>query len=331
MINKIKARITGLSSYLPETILSNKDLEKMVETSDEWIVTRTGIKERRIANAEETTSVMGFLAAQKALMKAHLNRDQIDMILVATMTPDHITPSTAALIQSKLEAKNAAACDLQAACTGFIYTLSMAKAYIESGLYKHILVIASEKMSSVIDYKDRNTCVLFGDGAVAAVVSHEGEGLILDAISLGADGDLADLIKIPAGGSKAVATHETIDKGLHYLQMNGKEVFKHAVRKMSSAALESLKMAHLSKEEITWLIPHQANLRIIDAISDHLAFPKEKIYKTLHKFGNTSGASVGIALDCLIEEKGLSKNDSILMVAFGAGLTWGALVLKKDF
>jgi 3-oxoacyl-[acyl-carrier-protein] synthase-3 len=325
----IKARITGLSSYLPESVLSNRDLEKMVDTSDEWILTRTGIKERRIARSDEYSSSMGFEASKKALIEARLNADELDMILVATMTPDYISPSTAALIQSKLQAEKAAACDLQAACTGFIYALSVAKAYVESGIYNHVLVVASDKMSSLVDYKDRNTCVLFGDGAVAAVVSNTGDGLAIDAVCLGADGNLAELLMVPAGGSKQPATEETVSQGLHYLKMAGKEVFKHAVRRMGFAANESLKKAGLTKDDISWVIPHQANLRIIDAIGMHLSIPSDKIYKTLHKFGNTSGSSVGIALHHLIEEKGLSKDERVLMVAFGAGLTWGSLILTK--
>lgn len=329
---KIKARITGLASYLPTKVLSNFDLEKMVDTSDEWITSRTGIKERRIAGEEEFSSTMGTHAAKEALKKANLTADSIDMVLVATMTSDYISPSTAALIQTALGAKRAAACDIQAACTGFIYAISMAKAYVESGMYQNVLVVASEKMSSFIDYKDRNTCVLFGDGAVAAVVCNDGSGLLIDYVCLGSDGSLAELLMIPAGGSKTPATEETIAKGLHYLKMNGKELFKHAVRRMGAASIDALAKTNLSKDQIDWLVPHQANLRIIDAIKTNLQFPDEKIYKTLHKFGNTSGSSVGIALDCLIEEKGLLDGQRALLVAFGAGLTWGALILtKKEF
>lgn len=326
---KIKARITGLASYLPKKVLSNFDLEKMVETSDEWITSRTGIKERRIAAEDEFSSTMGTIAAKDALKKANLQAEDIDIVLVATMTPDYISPSTAAIIQAAIGATKAAACDLQAACTGFIYAISMAKAYIESGIYRNVLVVASEKMSSFIDYKDRNTCVLFGDGAVAAVVTNEGSGLFIDYVSLGADGNLSELLIVPAGGAKTPASQETLSKGLHYLKMNGKELFKHAVRRMAAASIEALDKANISKDEIDWLVPHQANLRIIDAIRAQLGFPVEKIYKTLHKFGNTSGSSVGIALDCLIEDKGLTDGQRVLLVAFGAGLTWGALILTK--
>jgi len=326
---KIKARITGLASYLPKKVLSNFDLEKMVETSDEWITSRTGIKERRIAAEDEFSSTMGTIAAKEALKKANLQAIDIDIVLVATMTADYISPSTAAIIQAAIGATKAAACDLQAACTGFIYAISMAKAYVESGMYRNVLVVASEKMSSFIDYKDRNTCVLFGDGAVAAVVTNEGSGLFIDYVSLGADGNLTELLIIPAGGAKTPPSEETLSKGLHYLKMNGKELFKHAVRRMAAASIEALDKTNISKDEIDWLVPHQANVRIIDAIRTQLGFPVEKIYKTLHKFGNTSGSSVGIALDCLIEDKGLTDNQRVLLVAFGAGLTWGALILTK--
>ncbi len=329
MANKVNARITALSSYLPEKILTNLDLEKMVETSDEWIVTRTGIKERRIASQEEFSSTMGAFAAKKALLKAKIDPNDLGMILVATMTPDYISPSTAALIQSMIKAKNAAALDVQAACTGFIYALSIAKAYVESGMYAHVLVVASEKMSSVMDYTDRNTCILFGDGAVAAIVSNAGAGLAIDTVCLGADGDLANLIMVPAGGSKMPASHESVSQNLHYLKMEGREVFKAAVRRMAFAANEALQKANLAKENISWFIPHQANVRIINAISENLTIPSEKIYKTLHKFGNTSASSVGIALDYLLEEKEVNIGENLLLVAFGAGLTWGAMVLTK--
>ncbi|HRD55360.1 MAG TPA: beta-ketoacyl-ACP synthase III [Parachlamydiaceae bacterium] len=325
----IKARIIGLSSYLPEKVLTNHDLEKMVETSDEWIVSRTGIKERRIASPEESASFMGVFAAKKALENASLKAENIDLILVATMTPDYISPSTAALVQKELGAKDAAAFDMQAACSGFIYGLSMAKAYVESGIYQNVLLVATEKMSSFIDYEDRNTCILFGDGAAAAVIGNRGSGFLIDTVTLGADGSLFDLIIVPGGGSKKPTSKDTLDKKLHYLKMEGREVFKAAVRRMGAAAISALEKAKIKKEEISWFIPHQANVRIIDAIAANLQFPDEKIYKTVDRFGNTSGSSVAIALDCLIQEKGILKGEHLLMVAFGAGLTWGATILTK--
>lgn len=322
-----KARIISTGSYLPKKILSNSDLEKMVDTSDEWIVTRTGMKERRLAAEDEPTSEMGFQAAKKAIEKACIDVEKIDLILFATLTPDYPFPSTACLIQARLGAFNAAAVDLQAACTGYIYALSQAKAYIESGMYRSILVVASEKLSSIVNYQDRATCVLFGDGAAACIVAAEGKGLFISDVCLGADGRLAELLIIPAGGSKKPASIETVQANQHYLQMDGKELFKYAVRKMEMAAKNCLESASLTKEQIKWLIPHQANMRIIEAIAKRFDVPMERVFLTLHKYGNTSASSVGIALDELLQENNLEERDNILLVAFGAGLTWGATVL----
>lgn len=322
-----KARIISTGSYLPKKILSNSDLEKMVDTSDEWIVTRTGMKERRLAAEDEPTSEMGFQAAKKAIEKVGLDVENIDLILFATLTPDYPFPSTACLIQARLGAFNAAAVDLQAACTGYIYALSQAKAYIESGMYRSILVVASEKLSSIVNYQDRATCILFGDGAAACIVAAEGKGLFVSDVCLGADGRLAELLIIPAGGSKKPASVETVQANQHYLQMDGKELFKHAVRKMEMAAKNCLENASLTKEQIKWLIPHQANMRIVEAIAKRFDVPMERVFLTLHKYGNTSASSVGIALDELWQENDLEAGDNILLVAFGAGLTWGATVL----
>ncbi len=325
-----KARIIGMGSYLPQKILTNQDLEKIVETTDEWIVSRTGMKERRIAGPEEPPSMMGFRAAQKALEESKLKAEDIDMILVATMTPDYITPSTSAIVQAQLGASRAAALDIQAACTGFLYGLSVAKAYIESKLYRHVLVIATEKLSTIVNYKDRNTCVLFGDGASAAVVSDKGEGFSLDSFCLGADGELAQLLIIPAGGACQPPSAESVAQGLHFLRMDGKEVFKHAVRRMSAAAKECIAKAGLTEDQINWLVPHQANIRIIEAIAKSFNIPSEKVYKTVHKYGNTSASSVAIALEELIHEEEIQLGERILLVGFGAGLTWGAAVLTKE-
>lgn len=327
----MKAKIIGTGSYLPKRILSNADLEKMVDTSDEWIVSRTGMKERRIAAEGEHTSEMGVKAALLAIEDAGLKPEEIDFILVATLTPDYLFPSTACLIQSRIGAKNAAGADIQAACTGYLYLLSMAKAFVESGMYKNILVIAAEKLSSITNYKDRSTCVLFGDGAAASVVSSQGEGLTIQSIQLGADGDQAELILMPAGGCRAPASETTVANGDHYIKMSGNEVFKHAVRRMETACKECLDQAGLNETEISWLIPHQANMRIIDAIGkrfEHL--PLERIFKTVHKYGNTSASSVGIALDELLKSGPMKKGEKILLTAFGAGLTWGAGVLSKE-
>lgn len=328
--NRPTARIIGTGSYVPEKVLTNQDLEKMVDTNDEWIVSRTGMKERRIARHDEFTSDMGAAAAKKALEASQVPAANLDLILFATHTPDYVFPSTASLIQAHLGASKAAALDIQAACTGYLYVLGMAKAFIESGIYKNILIVAADKVSSIVNYKDRNTCILFGDGASAAVISSEGKGLTIGDVSLGSDGELAKLVILPAGGSRQPATQETIDCNLHYLQMEGKEVFKHAVRRMESASKEALEKAGLKETEISWLIPHQANMRIIEALAKRFQVPMEKVFITIHKYGNTSASSVGIALDELLRQNSVQKGENILLTAFGAGLTWGASVLTHE-
>lgn len=329
MKKTLQARITGMGSYLPQRVMSNKDFESLVDTSDEWIFSRTGIKERRVAGPTEFTSDMGTAAAKAALKDAGVEPNDIDLILVATMTPDYISTATGALIQANLKAENAAAVDMQAACTGFLYILSMAKAYIESGMYRRILLVASEKMSTYVDYTDRTTSILFGDGAAAAIISNEGEGLAIDTICLGADGNLAQLVIVPGGGVRHPPSKESIAAGLHFFKMEGKEVFKHAVRRMTAAAKECLAKTGLRDDQVSWLVPHQANLRIMDAIAKGFNIPAERMYKTVHKYGNTSASSVAIALDELLKEHQLVKDEHILLVAFGAGLTWGAAILTK--
>lgn len=323
-----KARIIGTGSYLPERVLTNLDLEKMVDTSDEWIVSRTGMKERRIAAEDEFPSGMGVKAAKEALEAAKIDREKIDLIIVATLTPDYIFPSTAALVQAELGI-SAPALDVQAACTGFLYGLSIAKGFIESGMYKNILLIASEKLSSIVDYSDRSTCVLFGDGAAASIISHEGEGFEIKGISLGADGCAADLLIQEGGGSRNPASARTVEERKHYISMQGQGVFKNAVRRMESAAEECLEQTGMSKDQIDWLVPHQANERIIDAVAKRFDVSDSKVFKTIHKYGNTSASAVAIALDELICEKEIKKGDHLLLVAFGAGFTWGASILKK--
>lgn len=329
MTTSKKACITGIASYLPDRVLTNADLEKMVQTSDEWIVSRTGMKERRIAARDECPSDMGAKAANKLLESLGRSAEEIEFIIVATMTPDSLSPSTSTLLQAKIGAVNAAAMDIQAACTGFIYGLSIAKAFIESGIYKNILVVASEKVSSFVDYTDRNTCVLFGDGASAAWIEASREGLCIESISLGADGEQAHLGVIPAGGSRKPATLETVKGHEHYVKMEGKELFKHAVRRMAAAAQTCLKKANLKESDISWVVPHQANIRIIDAVGKTFSIKEDRIYKTVHKYGNTSASSISIALNELLNEHELVQGELILLAAFGFGLTWGAAVLKK--
>lgn len=329
MADKTIASLVALASYLPEHVMTNADLEKMVETSDEWIVSRTGIKERRIAGADETTATMGAKAAEKLLAQLGKSVDEIDLILVATMTPDYLAPSTAALIQSSLGAKRAAAMDVQAACSGFLYGLQTSKAFVESGIYKNVLFISSEKMSAFIDYTDRNTCVLFGDGASAAWISGENKGLRIESVSLGADGDYPTLAWVPAGGAKRPPTLETVQERAHFFKMEGKELFKHAVRRMASAAEECLKANDTALSEIRWIVPHQANARILDAVAKAFELDPSAVYRTVQKYGNTSASSIPIALGELVEENNLPAGEPILLVAFGAGLTWGAALLRK--
>lgn len=329
-MKKPAARIIGTGSYLPQTILSNQDLEKIVDTSDEWIVSRTGMKERRLAGATEYTSDMGYHAAKKAIDAANIDPQEIDFILFATLTPDYMFPNTACLIQARLGIEKTGSLDIQAACTGYLYALSIAKSFIESGIYKNILIVASEKLSSIVDYTDRNTCVLFGDGASACVVSSKGAGLLVHNLSLGSDGQYADLLILPGGGSRNPATPETIAKKMHFVQMEGKEIFKHAVRRMASAASIVLEQAGLVQEDIRWLVPHQANIRIIEAIAKRFSYSTKQVFLTVQKYGNTSASSIGIALDELIREGSLKNKDHIMLVAFGAGLTWGAGILTQE-
>ena len=326
-----KAKIISTGSYLPKKVLSNRDLEEMVDTSDEWITTRTGMKERRIAAHDETSSDMGYQAAKRALEKAHIDPKEIDLILFATLTPDYIFPSSACLVQEKLGAFSAAF-DIQAACSGFLYGLSMAKAYVESGMHRTILIIAAEKLSSIINYKDRSTCVLFGDGAAACLVTsvEKSHGYAIKNVTLGADGEQAELLILPAGGSKRPASQLTVCEGLHYLQMEGKETYKHAVRRMEEAIRNCLKQTGITEDEICYLIPHQANIRIIESLAKRFGLPKEKIFLTIHKYGNTSASSVGIALDELLKEKEIKKGSHVILSAFGAGLTWGAASLACE-
>ena len=325
-----QARIIGLGSYVPEQILSNTDLEKMVETSDEWIVSRTGMKERRLAAKDQYTSDIGYEAVKKAMHSANISAESIDLILFVTITPDYIFPGTACLIQKKLNASNAAVLDIQAACTGYLHALATAKAYVESGMYKTILMVSADKLSSIVDYSDRNTCVLFGDGASACVIAGEGKGYAINKIILGADGDQSQLLILPAGGSKKPATHETVKEGEHYLQMAGKEVYKHAVRRMEMSVKNCLDVAGLKEEDISWLVPHQANIRIIESIAKRFKIPKERVFLTIHKYGNTSASSVGIALEELIKQNDVQSKEHIMLTAFGAGLTYGAALLTCE-
>lgn len=321
--------IKGVGSYAPQKIVTNEDLSSVVETSDEWIRTRTGIGERRIAEGEETVSFMASEAAKQALEQSGILAEDIDLLIVATMTPDMMFPSTACLVQSKLGMRKVACFDLEAACSGFVYALEVGSSMLKAGTYRNALVIGSEKLSSIMDWNDRTTCVLFGDGAGAAVLSKtdEEDVGVLGAL-MGADGDSAHLLHMPAGGSAIPSTHESIDERKHFLKMNGKEIFKVAVRHMEQATLELLKSKGLTADDIDCVVPHQANMRIIDSLGERLGVPKEKFVNNLVRYGNTSAASIPIALTEAVRLGKLKKGDYLLLIAFGAGLTWGASLIK---
>jgi len=320
--------IVSVGSYVPERILRNVDLEKMVETTDEWITSRTGIRERRIAADDEFTSDIAAKAATRALVKARLQPEQIDMIVVATITPDMLFPSTACLVQQKIGAHRAAAFDIEAACSGFIYGLEIGQQFIMSRTYDTVLVIGAEKLSAIIDWSDRNTCVLFGDGAGAAILQNRPGSHGLLTACMGADGTKAHLLSMPGGGSRCPATSESVAARMHYLRMDGKETFKNAVNAMYTAARESLRRCEIDIRQINCIIPHQANRRIIDAVGERLGAEPEQLFVNLDKYGNTSAASVAIALDGAVECGRIQKGDLVLLVVFGAGLTWGAAVIE---
>ncbi|HHY84058.1 MAG TPA: ketoacyl-ACP synthase III [Verrucomicrobia bacterium] len=320
--------VAAVGSYVPSRILTNADLEKMVDTSDEWITTRTGIKERRIAAESEFTSDLGAEAARRAMARAGVTPDQIDLIIVATITPDMPFPSTACLIQQKIGARRSAAFDIEAACSGFIYALEIGQQFIMSRTYDTVLVIGAEKLSSITDWKDRNTCVLFGDGAGAAVLRSRPNSHGLLTAVMGADGEKADLLFMPGGGSRCPASLESVNSRLHFLRMEGKETFKNAVQAMHTAATEALKRCELDISRIKLIIPHQANRRIIDAVGERLGARPDQLFVNLEKYGNTSAASVAIALDEAVQSGRIERGDLILMVVFGAGLTWGAAVIE---
>jgi 3-oxoacyl-[acyl-carrier-protein] synthase-3 len=320
--------ITGVGSYVPAKILTNADLEKMVETSDEWITSRTGIRQRRLAAKDEFTSDMAVKAAGHAMKMAGVTADRIDLIIVATITPDMPFPNTACLVQRKIGAKRAAAFDVEAACSGFIYALEIGQQFIMSHTYDTVLVIGAEKLSSITDWTDRNTCVLFGDGAGAAILQNRPNSHGLLTAVMGADGDKADLLFMPGGGSRCPATVDSVTARQHFLRMEGKETFKNAVQAMYNAAREALRRCELEITKIKCIIPHQANRRIIDAVGERLGATPEQLFVNLDRYGNTSAASVAIALDEAVSSGRIQRGDLILMMVFGAGLTWGAAVIE---
>jgi 3-oxoacyl-[acyl-carrier-protein] synthase-3 len=327
MMTKITAAITAVGKYVPEHILTNKELEKLVDTNDEWITSRTGIKERRILKGENKgTSFMAIKAAEELLQKSKINPEDIDLVIVATATPDIMVASTAVFVATEIGATNAFGYDLQAACSSFLYGMSTAASYIESGRYKKVLLIGADKMSSIIDYTDRATCIIFGDGAGAALFEPNTEGLGLQDEYLRSDGAGREFLKIAAGGSLLPASEETLKNGQHFIHQEGKTVFKHAVSNMADVSEKMLIRNELTKEDIQWLVPHQANKRIIEATANRVGVEPKKVMMNIHRYGNTTSATLPLLLADYEDQ--LKKGDNLIFAAFGGGFTWGAVYLK---
>lgn len=324
----MKAKIVSTGSYVPEKILTNFDLEKMVDTSDEWITERTGIKERRIAAPEQATSDLAYEASIKALKKANLKPEDIDLIVVATVTPDMLVPSAACILQMKLGATGAVAFDINGACTGFIYALSVAEKFIKTGASKRALVVGAETLSRFTDWTDRSICVLLADGAGAVVLEATEDNSGIQVIDIFSDGTMWDFIHMPAGGSKMPVTEDVIKQRLNFIKMRGNETFKVAVKTLEDVVDATLKKAGMNSSELALLVPHQANIRIIQAMAKRLDLPMQKVMVNIDKYGNTSAASIPIALDEANEEGRIKRGDYIMLAAFGAGLTWGAALIK---
>ena len=328
MVNEKSVGILGIGSCVPDKIVTNKDLEKVVDTTDEWIIDRTGIRERRIADADTATSDLATKAAERALAHAGIEASDIDLIIVATATPDMLFPSVACLVQNNLKATKAAAFDLAAGCSGFVYGVVTGTQFIKAGVYKKVLVIGAETLSKILDWTDRNTCVLFGDGAGAVVLGETKPGCGILGMHLGADGSGGDLLKLPAGGSRMPASAETVNQRLHFVHMDGNEVFKFAIKVMGEAAKSALEDAGLTSNDVDCLIPHQANIRIIQSAAKRIKVPMEKVFVNVGKYGNTSAASIPIALEEAVHSGRIKNQDTIVLVGFGAGLTWASCVIK---
>jgi 3-oxoacyl-[acyl-carrier-protein] synthase-3 len=324
----LRARIISTGSYAPEKVLTNYDLEKMVDTSDEWITERSGVKERRIAGDGQTASDLAYMASREALRAADLKAKDIDLILVATISWDMPFPSTACILQNKLGAKNAAAFDVNAVCSGFLYALAVADSFIRSGSARRVLVVGTEVLSKFTDWEDRTTCVIFGDGAGAAVLGPTEEGRGIISVDLGSDGRMGELLKIPGGGSLNPTSKETLNNKMHFIKMKGNETFKVAVKTLEKTTVDILKKNRVKSSEVALLIPHQANYRIINAVAKRLRMPMERVFMNIEKYGNTSAASIPIALDEAVRTRRVRDNDYILMAAFGGGLTWASALMK---
>lgn len=324
----VRSRILSVGSYLPERILTNSELESMVDTSDEWITERTGIRERRIADDRQAASDLAYEAAKIALVRAGLDAVDIDMIIVATITGDMPFPSTACFLQSKLGASRAVGFDVNATCSGFLYGLYIADGFIRAGMQKRILVVGAEVLSRVTDWKDRTTCVLFGDGAGAAIVEASDDDRGILSMSINSDGNMWELINIPGGGSRNPSSSDTLKNRLHFIHMKGNETFKVAVRTLEDVALKTLADNQMKPEHLSLLVPHQANMRIIQATADRLNLPMERVFVNLERYGNTSAASIPIALDEALTSGRIKDGDYILLEAFGGGLTWGSALIK---
>jgi 3-oxoacyl-[acyl-carrier-protein] synthase-3 len=324
----LRARIVSTGSFAPDKVLTNHDLEQIVDTSDKWITERTGIRERRIAGPEDTASGLSYMAARNALESAGVDAGELDLIIVATVTGDMPFPSTACILQNRLGAKRAAAFDLNAACSGFLFALSSANSYIMSGSATRALVVGVEMLSKFMDWEDRTTCVLFGDGAGAVVLERTEDDAGIISVDIHSDGSMGGLLCIPGGGSKNPPSDDTIKKGLHYIQMKGNETFKVAVKTLEQVAVETLEKCGLKPSELSLLIPHQANLRIIQATARRLGLPMEKVMVNIDRYGNTSSASIPIALDEAVRTKRVKAGDYVLMEAFGGGLTWASALVR---
>lgn len=325
-----RTRIAGTGSYLPEKVLSNKDLEQLVDTNDAWITERTGIKNRHLAAPDQATSDLALVAAKNALDAAKMAPTDLDLIIFCTISPDQIMPSAACTLQKKLGCRQIMAFDLSAACSGFVYGLTVADQFIKTGLYKNILVVGAEVLHRYVNYKDRETCILFGDGAGAFVLTRAKEDTDSRILSahMAADGNLGELFTLPAGGSAMPLSQDVLDNDLQFVRMKGREIFKNAVRTMSFACQEALETNQMKMDEVSWLIPHQANIRILQAVASHFGFPDEKVIVNLPEMGNTSAATIPIAMDEAIRDGRIQRGQHILLTAFGAGLTSGSILLK---